>query len=1152
MSFKIFPLIRRKTYQRLDVYPFLMVYMLIFALGIGYFEELIIIKLIFISILLINAFIYIMGHWSPRFKSYIRFMHIKKPMNEALSIATHMKVAYEKHGRNTIWDICDLNLTTFGDIQAGEPLYQSYHFSFHYKKFIYDDEKMAFYHLKPLLKNPLKYYYTEENEKNALFDTNDLEIPIKKFSELLKDHLMEPFSFFQFFSVSLWLLDENRYFAIFTLFLLLITACMLVLQRIRTMMMFRQMKLNPHYLMVYRNHKWLKISSVLLDPGDICIINPSNTLKKADNPSAISDEHYLKEQIPFAQKLPDIFFRTEKVNSDSHHLLPCDLLLLSGGCVVNEAILTGESIPQIKDSIEREEMSEILDIKSKHKNSVLFCGTEVLQTFPNSTYPPYIKNPPPGNDGCLAYVLRTGFDTSKGKLIRTVLFNNDNILTKQTDAFLIIGILLIFSIISSAYILNIGLADPTRDRNKLFLRCILIITTVVPPELPMILTIAVNGSLMYLQRKKIFCTEPFRMPLGGKITICAFDKTGTLTSDELMFKGVIDDLEHYEELKTLELCNKEVQTVLAGCHSLVYVDKKLLGDPIEMLFFKNIHWDYSSIDKTARNKKTDETLRIRRIFPFRSDLKRMSTIVQTSKNLLKMLMKGAPEIIETLLTKIPSNYKSAYEHYTRKGFRVLALAYREMSSEEDISYGERIILEKSFIFAGFFICDSPLKKDTLSIIRELQGSAYKIVMITGDNHLTALKISRELSLGPINSLTLAYDQQHLHWLDSNDIRQDYIHKNLKQLSINNTFCIQGDTLKLLPKLISYNELKELISYTIIYARTSPSQKEEIIHLMKENGADILMCGDGTNDVGGLKKADIGIALVGLKDIVDKPKRPPGEKKPAKKRLPEPELFDGPQYKQGDACVAAPFTSKHSNSIRCVLIVLRQGVCTLVTTIQTYKILTLTSLISAYSLSVLHMESLKFSETQSTILGILASINFYYFSNPKPIKKLSAERPVKTIKNWNFIISIIGQTFLHLYGIHYAMYEIGLKYTPEKDLNIKNDEEFVPTFLNTVVFLFSTVSQTCIFLFNHAGEPHMEGLVKNKRYLKFLLWPLIGSLFLVFNLIPDISELAELSFKDIPYNANIELAGLMAMVIGGNYFLERTLKFMKYRKFYDYI
>jgi cation-transporting ATPase 13A1 len=49
----------------------------------------------------------------------------------------------------------------------------------------------------------------------------------------------------------------------------------------------------------------------------------------------------------------------------------------------------------------------------------------------------------------------------------------------------------------------------------------------------------------------------------------------------------------------------------------------------------------------------------------------------------------------------------------------------------------------------------------------------------------------------------------------------------------------------------------------VFGRTSPSQKEQIVSIIRTLGIGVLMCGDGTNDVGALKKADVGIALVAL-------------------------------------------------------------------------------------------------------------------------------------------------------------------------------------------------------------------------------------------------------------------------------------------------
>lgn len=130
------------------------------------------------------------------------------------------------------------------------------------------------------------------------------------------------------------------------------------------------MSLPPHDIYVYRHHSWTMLKSDRLLPGDLVSIVR---------------------------------------NASEDICVPCDILLLNGGCIVNEAMLSGESTPLMKESVALQDDLLPFHLKSSEtKIHTLFGGTKILQHTPENTLHNW-SSPPDG--GCVGYVLRTGFGT---------------------------------------------------------------------------------------------------------------------------------------------------------------------------------------------------------------------------------------------------------------------------------------------------------------------------------------------------------------------------------------------------------------------------------------------------------------------------------------------------------------------------------------------------------------------------------------------------------------------------------------------------------------------------------------------------------------------------------------------------------------------
>uniref|UniRef100_A0A0N5AJ36 Cation-transporting ATPase n=1 Tax=Syphacia muris TaxID=451379 RepID=A0A0N5AJ36_9BILA len=1047
--------------------------------------------------------------------------------------------------------------------------FQKVHYSF-------DKERKVFRSLELDSNKPMQYFHdykgleTEEAivEATEELGNNHMEMVVPQFIELFKERATAPFFVFQVFCVGLWCLEDMWYYSLFTLLMLMTFEATLVKQQLKNMSEIRNMGNKPYPVYAYRQKRWNRVSSDELLPGDLISV---------------------------------VFYKSScfKGRSQDGRCVPCDLLLLRGQCIVDESMLTGESVPQMKESVENVGSTRYFDFDSDSRLHVVCGGTQIVQHTPPAKNEAGLKGP---DGGCLFFVLKTGFNTNQGRLLRTIMFGVKRVTANNRETFAFIMFLLVFAIVAAAYLWTKGSEDESRSKYKLFLECSLILTSVIPPELPIELSLAVNNSLVALQKLGVFCTEPFRIPFAGKIDICCFDKTGTLTTDNLVVEGIVMKSSNSDNNICQLISNPndtpaESIQVLVSCHSLVRFDEELVGDPLEKACLTWAEWNVTKNDTVIPKKSKLLPLKIFHRYHFTSSMKRMTVIAgyflpgtSTTKHIVAV--KGAPEVLEPMFSSIPDDYKQVYQHLTRQGSRVLALGIKEVGSlsYQEIRETKREDFETELNFAGFVVISCPLKKDTKSMIKEIVESSHNVVMITGDNPLTACHVAKVLHFTDKNLSTLVLDEPRTvdgQWMWESVYGDKHVElkpEDLSKFLREHEFCLTGASFNYLLEK-HHKFLREILSYVKIFARMAPKQKERVINELKALGHITLMCGDGTNDVGALKHANVGVALLSHpynpnKEELSKKKnksddsretnlepnehgsqitpgvrtiggvrklgphvgrrgdgtsnmRQPRHLVSATKKLEQvmkemEEEEKAQVVRLGDASIAAPFTSKYS-SIQSICHVIKQGRCTLVTTLQMFKILALNALILAYSQSVLYLDGIKFSDSQATIQGLLLAACFLFISRSRPLKVLAHQRPIPNIFNIYTLFTVAFQFIIHFGCLVYVVQQAHIVEPRDK---IDLDADFKPSVLNSAVYIMSMALQ---------GRPFMESLFENKP----LLYSLLFSGAAVFTLASGVSPDLLLKFELIEFMPGFRniLVSCVVVDLVACFVIDRILNFI---------
>lgn len=489
--------------------------------------------------------------------------------------------------------------------------------------------------------------------------------------------------------------------------------------------------------------------------------------------------------------------------------VPADGFLISGSITCDQAALTGESA-------EKEKTGEI--ITSVCPDSINWDTDCKAEVFRGST----VRH----GEGEMA-VLRVGNSTLLGQVAESLeaptrpgpLKHRLSDLARSISFLGYVGAgMIAFAYLFNAFFIDSGMdmalaLQKLSDRGFVISEVVRAVTVAVsaivmavPEGLPMLVTVVLSSNMKKMLRSGVLVRRLAGIETAGSMNILFTDKTGTLTTGKMTVEKAVGTDFEYQNIRQMP---KNLSAIIADCVKASCGEK---GSSTE-----------AALKKFAPGGKAPE-MRL----PFDSERKysagyngKYTYFAGAAESLLDKctLCISASGDVRTMDFSIRKNLFAQISTLAEKSFRVLCMARYE---------GESFTNAKNLTFICLAAIRDPLRPDAISSVREAQGAGIHVVMVTGDNPLTASAIGHETGIirgkGDIV-------------LEASEMRK-----------------------------MSDGEIAEKLDRISVVARALPSDKIRLVKIAQDKGLVAGMTGDGINDAPALTAADVGFAMGGGTEI----------------------------------------------------------------------------------------------------------------------------------------------------------------------------------------------------------------------------------------------------------------------------------------------